>query len=211
MTEVADARTVQLKNVRLSFTESLKDKKKTSDDPNAQPKHSCNLILETDKPEFEANKEKIRGALQAASEQFWKRPDMWKSLMEDDPKRVCYRKGDRFKNKDGEIYQGYEGNWAIAGAGPSAGQKRPRLLDRRKRDVSYEDILEVNYSGSYADVIVSFYGTDKGSNGIFCSIEVIRSREEGDRIGGGGWNGSIDEFDDLEEGDAFDSNNDPLG
>lgn len=196
-----DPRTVQLKRVRLSFSDSLKEKKATVDD--GEPKHSCNMILETEGKEFAANKEKIRSAMEAASEQAFKNKDAWKTIMEDDPKRVCYRKGERFKNKEsGEVYKGYAGNWAISGGTPGGGQRRPKLYDRHKRDVGEADILDVFYGGCYADVIVSFYGTDKGGRGIFCTIEAIRSHQEGERMGGG-WSGDASEFDELP--DAEDS------
>ena len=180
-----DGRTVLLKNVRLSFTDSLKDKKKTSDDPNALPKHSFNIILEADKPEFEANKAACFAAMRAAGEKEWKNPEAFKSISEDNPKRVCFKKGERFKNAEGVVYAGYEGNWAMSLSGPSAGQKRPKLLDRQKRDVMEGEILDVFYGGCYADVYVSFFGTDKGSRGIFASGDLIRSRQTGDRMGGG--------------------------
>ena len=197
-----DGRTVQLKRVRLSFCDSLLHKKKTAKTEDAKEAHSVNVILEKDSPHYDANTKKIRKALDAASEEFWKgKPDKWRSIMEDDPKRVCYRKGDRFKNQTtGEIYDGYEGNWAIAGKGPMGGQKRPKLLDRRKREVETDDILDVFYAGTYADVIVSFYGTDKGGLGVFCSVEAIRSHEEGERMAGG-FDVDPDVFDDLDDDD----------
>lgn len=202
--EKSDGRTVQLKRVRLSFTESLKEKKKTSDDPNAKPKHGLNVIIEADSPHGEANRKKVMDAIRAAGEKEWKNPDAYKGIMEDNPKRLCYRKGDRFKNREGKPYAGYEGNHAFSASGPSAGQKRPKLLDRRKREVAEDDILDVFYGGCYADVIVSFFGTDKGSRGIFASVEAIRSHEEGERMGGGIYV-DADDFDDLEDDDSFDS------
>lgn len=211
--KTSDPRTVQLKNVRLSFTDSLKDKKATVED--GVPKHSVNLILETDKPEFEANKEKVRAAMTAASEEFFKNPKMWSLIMDDDPKRVCYRKGERFKNKSTqEVYKGYAGNWGISCGTPAKGQRRPKMWDRRKKPVPEADILEVCYGGAYADVVVSFYGTDKGGNGVFCTVEAIRSREVGEHMGGG-WAGDESVFDELEDDDSFDNDgaadNDPLG
>lgn len=196
-----DPRTVTLKRVRLSFTDQLKDKKATVAD--GTPKHSCNLLLETDQPEFEANKAKVVAAIEAACEVEWKKPEKYKEIAEDTPKRVCFRKGERFKNQEsGEVYKGYANNWAISGGTPGAGQRRPKLMDRRKRDVEEKDILEVMYGGSYADAIVSFYGTDKGGNGVFCTIEAIRSHQEGERMGGG-IQVSADDFDDMDDGDSF--------
>lgn len=202
--EKSDGRTVQLKHVRLSFTDSLKEKKKTSDDPNAAPKHSCNFILESADKYFEENKAKVMSAIKAAGEKAWKNSDAYKGIQEDNPKRLCFRKGERFKNKEGKVYAGYDGNFAFSASGPSAGQKRPKLLDRHKREVAEDAILDVFYGGCYADVIVSFFGTDKGSRGIFASVEAIRSHQEGERMGGGIYV-DADDFDDLEDDDSFDS------
>ncbi|MER9680789.1 DUF2815 family protein [Mesorhizobium sp. M0184] len=197
----SDGRTVQLKRVRLSFTDSLKDKKATVED--GKPKHSANMILESAGKEYDANRAKVAAALKEASKQAFKNEDAYKSIAEDNPKRVCYRKGERFKNKEGAVYAGYEGNYAISAGGPGGGARRPKLLDRHKRPVEEKDILDVFYGGAYADVIVSFFGTEKGGRGIFASIEAIRSHQEGDRMGGGVYV-DADDFDDLED-DGFDS------
>lgn len=186
-----DPRTIWLKRVRLSFTDSLKDKQKTSDDPNAEPKHGCNIIVEQvgDDPKAKAmaadNVKAAIGAIEAACDKQWKDKDRWKAIQEDAPKRICFRRGERFKNREGKVYAGYEGNFGLTASGPSAGQKRPKLLDRHKREVAEKDILDVCYGGSYADVLVSFYATEKGSPGVFASIELIRSHQEGTPMGGG--------------------------
>jgi len=200
-----DGRTVQLKGVRLAFTNGLVEKQAP---PNGEGEPSFNfkIIVPTDSPHFEANKKKILSAMQAAGEAAWKRPDAWKQIAEDEPKRVCFRKGEKFKNDDGEIYGGFEGNWGLNTKGPKAGKLRPRLFDRYKRKVEeVEDIETVFYSGTFSDCVVSFYGTDKGgSKGIFASTDAIRSHQEGESLGGGGVTVTADDFDDLDdEGDSF--------
>ena len=207
--ERGDGRTVQLKRVRLSFTDSLKEASPTID--GGVPKHTCNMILEIDSPSFAANKAKVISALKSASDKTWKKEGAWKELWDDDPKRCCFRKGARFKNSEGKVYAGYEGNVAISGAGPSGGKKRPKMLDRHKRPVEADDILDVCYGGTYADVIISFYGTDKGGRGLFCSIDAIRSHQEGEHIGGGGITVDADDFDDLDDEDSFGGESDDLG
>lgn len=206
-----DARTVQLKHVRLSFCDSLLHKKKTAKTDDAKEAHSANLILEKDDPHYQANYDKVVAALRAASEEKWVgKPDRWSEIAKDDPKRVCFRKGERFKNQTtGEIYAGYENNVAIAGKGPMGGQKRPKLLDRHKRPVEEKDILDVMYPGTYCDAIVSFFATDKGGLGVFCSIEAIRSHQEGERMSGG-FDVDPDVFEDLED-DGFGGADDLLG
>lgn len=218
MTEATgNPRLVTLKKVRLSFTDSLRTAKATVS--GGVPKHSCNLLLESDGAEFEANKAKVISALKAAGEQEWGKEDMFKQIAENKPDRVAFRKGEKFCNQEtGEVYKGYAGNWAIPCSGPggSKNPKRPVILDRAKKPVWHPDkgaenlnrILDVCYSGCYADVKVEFYpvsGSDNGGNGIFASLQVIRSREEGDRMGGGYTftDEELDDFEDLE--DDFDA------
>lgn len=197
-----DPRTVTLLGVRLSFTDGIKEKKKTSDEPDAKPKHNFNIINEAGTQHFDQNHKRIMAAIRAAGEQKWKNPDAFKAIQEDNPKRLTYRKGDKFKSKStGEVYAGYAGNYAFGVSGPSGGQKRPILKDKYKRDVEEKDILDVFYGGTYGDVIVSFYGTDKGSRGIFATCELIRSHQKGERMAGGYAydEDDLDEMDDIED------------
>jgi hypothetical protein len=217
--KVNDPRRVTLKNVRLSFSESLLHKKKTSNTEDAKLAHSCNLILEADSPNFAENRDKCRAALDAACADKWEgQPKKWQEISEDNRKRVCFRRGETFKNQTtGEVYEGYAGNLAIAGKGPKAGQQRPSLLDRGKRMLKdqappevvkagrtfdEDSILDIFYSGTACDAVVSFYGTEKGGHGVFCSIEAIRSRQEGERVAGG-FDVDPDVFEDLDDDDGF--------
>lgn len=203
--ERSDGRTVQLKRVRLSFPQSLKDKKSTTKDGSGKPKHTCNIILDPNDPVsgkyYEENKAKIISALKAAGEAFKKKPDLYKILMEDEPKRCFLRKGDKMKNADGQVREHYKGTLWIAGIGPKAGDQRPVLKRKDKSLVSYEQIADLFYGGVYSDVVISAYGTDKGgSDGLFNSIEVIRSWEAGDRYPeGGGVHVEDDDFDDDDD------------
>jgi hypothetical protein len=206
----ADPRTVRLKMVRMSFSDSLKDKKATVKD--GTPKHGTNLIVVQtpgDDPLskkaaelYPANVAAIQSAIKAACKEQWGNEEAWKGIQEDNPKRICFRKGERWKNSEGEVYKGYAGNWGISASGPKGGKERPLLLDRHKRVVEEKDILDVMYGGSFCDVVISFYGTDEGGRGVFASIEAIRSRQEGERLGGGP-RASADDFDDLDDDDAF--------
>lgn len=197
-----DGRTVQLRGVRLSFTDSLYEKQATVE--NGIPKHSANMILETGSKFDEANRRLVGEAIRKACEKAFKNPEAWKQIAEDDPKRICYRKGERFKNKEQVVYAGYTGNMAISGGTPGKGQKRPKLLNRHKQPVEESAIMDVFYGGTYADVMVSFYGTDKGGRGVFCTIEAIRSHQEGEPMGGG-VHVDADDFDDIDGDDAFDN------
>ena len=114
--EKSDGRTVQLKRVRLSFAQSLNDQKKTANTDDAKMAHSANLILEAGSETYEANKAKCMAAIKESCQQEWKKEDKWKDIQEDNPKRICFRKGERFKNQQtGLVYAGYDGNMVVAG------------------------------------------------------------------------------------------------
>lgn len=215
-----EKRLVLLKNVRLMFTDSIKTAKATV--TNGVPKHTCVPLLEADTPEFDENLRKVVGALQACGEEGWKKADFYKSLAENKPDRLSFRRGEKCRNQEtGEIYKGFEGNIAItpcSGPGGSKNPKRPLIMARKKNDWVWNPdrgfqnegrINDVVYSGVRADVKIEFYpvsGSDQGGNGIFATIQLIRSREEGERIGGGYTfsDEEMDEFDDLEGGDDTD-------
>jgi hypothetical protein len=215
-------RLVTLKNVRLSFTDSLQTAKATVKD--GVPKHGCNILLEDGIAETEANKALVVAALKAAGEQQWQKADKFKVIAEKDSKRVAYRKGERFTNAEDEVYKGYEGAMVIPGYGPggSKNPKRPVILARDKTPIwhpakgaeNVSKIGDVCYSGTRADVKVEFYpvtGADNGGDGIFATIQLIRSRQEGERMAGGYavTDADIDDLDDLDSGvddlDAGDS------
>lgn len=214
MTEATvNPRLVTLKKVRLSFTDSLTTAKATV--KGGVPKHSFNILLEPGLPETEANKAAVISALRAVGQEQWEKPEMFKTIAEDKPDRVSYRKGERFKNQEsGEVYKGYEGCMVVPCAGPggSKNPKRPVILDRKKTPIwhpakgaeNISKIADVCYSGTYADVKVEFYpvtGAESGGNGIFVACQLIRSRQEGDRMAGGYVvsDSDIDELDDLDD------------
>lgn len=218
MSEAAakDPRTIQINAIRLSFAESLQEKKPTARTEDAKLKHAANIIIESSRPDSEKVKAQIMAAIEAACDKEWKNPKKWQDIAEDNKKRVCFRRGESFKNQEtGKVYAGYEGNWAVSASGPAGGQKRPKLFDRHKRTLreqakveqikagmvfDVDQINEIFYNGTLADVILSFFGTDKGGNGVFCTIESIRSRQEGPRMGGG-IEVDADDFEDLDGDD----------
>jgi hypothetical protein len=218
-------RIVTLKNVILSFTDSLKDAKATV--KNGVPKHGTNIIIPPNEPDTDANNAAVIRALETTGEEQWQKKDKWKAIQSKDPKRVQYRAGEHFTNADDEIYRGYEGAMVVPAYGPGGTKnpKRPKIMDRRKNWIFNPDkgaeqigrILEVCYSGVRADVRVEFYpvtGADAGGDGIFTALHLIRSRQVGERMAGGYRvdESDVDEFedlaDDLDDDDASDKKSD---
>ncbi|MEG3175801.1 DUF2815 family protein [Sphingomonas sp. RB3P16] len=222
-TKKDDGRTVMLKRVPISFTDSLHIAKPTVKD--GVPKHTTNVLILPGSPNEAENKAKTLSAMRAAcvAEFGEGKEDFFKRIAEDNPSRVAYRKGERFRNSEtDEIYKGYEGAMVIAGAGPGGSKKprRPKMFNRRRKAMdeineangkpffTVNDIPEIFYSGVICDVKISWYGVsgkDHGGNGLFCSIEAIRSYEEGERMAGGGTATNADEFDEADDDDLDDT------
>ena len=190
-----DARRVTLKNVRLSYPTLVTAEATIEGGPK---KFSANFLLDPNTPDGKANVEAAKRAVAAAETAEFKETGIIKKAVED-PKRIALRAGERFKNTDGEVYSGYEGMVGVA----AKAQKRPKLWNRKKELVAVDDIDELFYGGVYVDAVVSFYCTSKkeqGGKGLFCTVEGIRSREQGEAFGGGA-RASEDDFDDLEDDD----------
>ncbi|MBB5986011.1 ssDNA-binding protein [Sphingobium lignivorans] len=197
-----DPRTVLLKRVRLSFPDIKEPGQAVKD---GKLRYGAKLVIEFEGDDSKAkalaaeNKAKAIAAMEAAGDQAWKNTAAYKGIMEDDPKRVSFRSGKRFKNKEtGEVYAGYDGNFVISASGPAGGKKRPQLKDRMKRDVVEKDIEDVFYPGTYVDAYVSFYGTDEGGRGLFASIDLLRSHQEG-KVTARTFTFDDDELDDLDD------------
>ena len=115
-----DPRTVQLRRVRLSFADGLVEQ--TASVEGGRLRFNANLLIECVGNDEKAvahsadNKAKCLGAIEVACEQQWGKRDKWKSIQEDAPKRLAFRKGERFK-KDDEVFKGYAGNFALSAAG----------------------------------------------------------------------------------------------
>ena len=206
-----DPRTQTFKRVRLAFADGLVEQSTPKGVDDATPKFNTQLLIEVvgDDEKATANARNNQQAallgIEAACDQQWGKKDRWKSIQEDAPKRIAFRKGERFKNDDGEVYKGYAGNFVISAAGPGAGKRRPKLFDRHRQEVTGDEdkvkglFQKIAYSGCYVDAIVSFYGGEKGGAGVFASIDAIRSHEEGTPTGGGGYQASSDDFDAFDD------------
>lgn len=203
-------RTVVLTGLRVSFGESLQEAQlpKKNKDPNARPTHGSNLIVNTkDEKNFESNQKAIISALKAAAREFNKPEDWYKRLMEDDPKQCSLRKGNKFKDANDQVYKGYEDNLILVTKGPKGGKERPQIRDRYKKIITdVSKINEIVYNGTLCDAVISFYGTDNGGTArLTCSVESIRSWQEGEKLGGGGIYVEDDDFEDLPDDDSFDN------
>jgi len=189
---------VVLKNVRCSF---LKVWTATESKPGGKKQYRSNFIIDPSTPEGKANIKACEKAVAEVAAKQWsdKGERVVKTLKSD---RLDFRPGDTFVGQEsGEVYDGYEGMMIVKAANP----KRVRVLDRDKSDLHEED--EKIESGDYCDAVVRFYtvaDTERGGNGVFASLELVRFRKQGERFGAAPVSADVlDDLDDEEEDDPI--------
>ncbi len=211
---------IMLKNVRLSFSDTLFEAEKgdtipkTGKNAGKQPwRNSINLLMpDKDSDEGKTMRAAIIAKMKEAKDAQW-------GDKADDIKI----KGDRLAMRDGdeEEWQGYAGRFFVSASrtayGPLDGNRpnRPyRIIGPRKRkmedgtsrfpDVNEGD-AEAPYAGCYVNAKVRFWAQDSEEYGkrINCSIEAIQFAKDGEAFGGGSRTNVDDEFDE-EEGDDLD-------
>lgn len=184
-----------LKNVRLSFPKLFKAVKSTE---TSAPKFSAAFLIDPDTAEGKANIKAIEAAIEHAKTKQWadKADKIYDNI---DWDRKPLRDGNKATNDEGDVYAGYEDMMFVQASSPE--KRRPQVLDRSKRPVTEED--NVIYGGCYVDAVVSVYpiaDKDKGGNGVFASIELVRFRRDGEPFGAGPVDAD-DYLDDLDDED----------
>ncbi len=186
--------TVVIKNARIGFPKVWTAERATED---SRPKFSLAAIMDPDTPHGAESIKACKAAQRHAAVATWgeKADNILKGL---EKNRLGLRRGDAMTNDEGDVYAGFEG-MVFAAPGRAESQGRPQVLDRKKNPIAEADGLI--YGGCYADVVVDFYavsGKQKGGNGVFCSLEIVRFREHGEAFGNAPKNAD-DYLDDLDD------------
>lgn len=182
---------VVLKLVRLAFPKVWKAEKATD---TSEPKFSATALIDPDTAQGKENIKAIEAAIARVKKKTWqeKADKIYQNI---DSKRKCYGDGDDATNDEGDVYGGFEGMKFLK----AANKRRPQILNRDKSALSEED--NVIYGGCYVDMVVSVYAItdkDKGGNGVFATLELIRFRKDGEAFGAAPIDAD-DYLDDLEE------------
>lgn len=106
---------------------------------------------------------------------------------------ISRRDGDE-PNDDGDTYPENEGHWLIA----AKTTKKPPVLDRDGGDIFDEDDI---YAGCYVQAIFEVYPYNNDSKGIGFALCGIKKIADGERLGGGGYKASADDFDEVDDED----------
>lgn len=161
---------------RLSFPH-LFEKDSMSD------KYGCTLLIpKTDEAGVKAIKTAIKNAEEVGRAKKWggKAP-----------------KGLRLPLKDGDDsdYEGYAGCYAIS----VTTNRLPQIFDAEGLET---DDPEDIYPGCYVQAFIKFTPYDKQGKGVTGSLESLRKRDDGERLGGSGVKFAADDFDDeVDEND----------
>lgn len=145
------------------------------------------------------NQKIIEEAMAAEAEAKWPKKGavILAGLVED--RNVCFFKRPP-KNKDGEVYQGFEGMYVINTSNAS----RPTVVDRDRTPLTEKDGRV--YNGCYVNALLEIWAQDNQyGRRINCTLRGIQFSKDGEAFGGGK-PASVDEFEDL--GDGADAEDD---
>jgi hypothetical protein len=192
-----DAQTVILKNVRLGYCDLWEPKSLVKD---SAPKFSAHFLIDESTKEGKANRKALDAAWAYVVQETWKGKEP--RLKED--RKAVLDGDDCVSQSTGEVYKGYSGMTVVKAASPE--KKRPDVRNRKKEPVREGD-AGAPYAGCMVDAVVRLYAitdADKGGNGIFGSIGLIRFRGDGEPLGGGGIDVDkaldlLDDFDDEDD------------
>jgi len=187
---------VVLEMVRLSFPKLWKPEASIE---GSVPKYGAAFLMDPSSETGKRNIKKIEAAVKRAADKTWaEKADKVRKTLDSD--RSGLRDGDTATNSDGDVYGGYEDMVFIS----ASNRRRPQVLNRDKSPLVEED--GVLYGGCYVDAVVSVWATsDKklGGNGIFCTLELVRFRKDGEPFGAGPIDAD-DYLDDLDDDDLDD-------
>lgn len=144
-----------------------------------EKKYSAALLIpKKDKRTIAACEAAIKEAFESGKAKFGgKLPPKWKSPLRD---------GDEERPED-EVYAGH----MFVNANST---NRPGLIDADKNEIMDKEEF---YSGCYGRASVNFYPFNvSGNKGVACGLNGIMKLEDGERLGGGGFDAS-----DFDEGD----------
>jgi hypothetical protein len=195
---------LKVTNTRVGFAHGLF--KARAMEEGQQAKYGADFILTPESKVFKQNPDKSWTETTLKAAQLEVANEAWKGkgaeMIEDlEASKKSYRNGNKRKNKDGEIYEGYEDAWYVTAKSAT----KPKLFDRRPKNADGTENLVTEesgiiYSGCYVNVTFDLYANTQAKNrGIFAGLTGAQFVKDGDSFGGGG-TAKADDFDDLGDG-----------
>lgn len=177
---------VRLKPVRIAFANIFTPKRTGDSD---EPRYSAAFPIEPDSE----NAKMIDAAVEAVATEKWGKKA--KSILADirEKRDICWVKSP-LKDKDGEVYDGFEGMWAL-NAGQGVKKGAPTVVDRERNRVTEEQGLV--YSGCWVVPLVDIWAQDnQWGRRINAQLKGVQFYRRGDAFGGGA-PARPDDFEDL--------------
>ena len=200
-----DPKTGRIKTlVRLSF---FKGFEKTASFEGGALKFRTNGLIYKDSDEGKAQikviNEGIKHFMGTAAGWPGKEPAKFKELLEDGPKgRWPLFDGDKYRDDEGEIRNGYEGTRYLK----LTNDKKIKFRDRRGNEIEDREVLEELFqSGHHAIAYWHLFGIKdqkKGGNGMFATCDALQFWKRDEVFAGGGISDDeIEDYGDDEDDD----------
>jgi hypothetical protein len=186
---------LMLKNVRIAFCQSALGEAEDYEG-NKNFRHSATFIVEPGS----ANDKLIQEAIKTEATALWgKKAEGMLEDMRGSKTQWCYPKNK--KDKSGEVYEGFEGMFAL-GSHRKQKDGKPTLLDSIKDPATGKAAKLTGsegrlYAGCYVNAKVSIYCQAGTNSGVRSSLLGIQFAGKGDSFGGAGV-AKDDEFDALD-------------
>lgn len=193
---------VVLKDVRLSFPHLFEPSASIENGPK---KFRAAFLIDPETASGKANIKKIEAAMDKAAIGVWKskeKADKIRNKLDSD--RSGLRDGDDCTNKEGDVYDGYEGMKVIS----ATNGRKPKVLRRDKSVIDSTESADI-YAGCYVNAVVSIWATNQekhGGNGIFATLEIVQYLRKGEPFGAS----ELDEDDYLEDLEDEEEDDDEL-
>lgn len=168
---------IKLKNVRLSFPSLFRK----AVFQGAETKYEGTFLL--DKTEHADSIKQINAAIAEMLKEH-------KAKLS--PDKICFKDGDDIE------YEGYAGTMTIK----ASSGKRPLVIGKDKSPLTEDD--NIIYSGCFVNAIVSLWFQDNGfGKRVNASLEAVQFAKDGQPFGDGGSKASVDDFDIIDDDEAF--------
>ncbi len=198
---------LKISNTRLSFADGLWKPKAMED--GQTPKYGADFIITDESVVYKqveegGKKAWVKTTMKEA--QLAVANDAWKGkgaeVLEDlEASKKSYRAGNKRRDKNGEVYEGYEDSWYVT----AKSKTKPKVFNRRPKNDDGSDNLVteesgVVYSGCYVTVTFDLYAVPEAKRkGVFAGLTGVQFVKDGESFGGGG-SARADDFDDLGDG-----------
>lgn len=180
---------VHLNNVRIAFPALFEP---TSIDGGAEA-YAGKFVIPPDHPQVN----ELDAAMLAVAKEKWgaKGQQVFDNLTKTGKKPEVAFVKEPYKNRDGDPYDGFEGNYYLTARNAA----RPTIIDRDRTPLSAVDGKP--YAGCFVNIIIEFWAQDNSyGRAVRASLKGVQFVRDSVSFGGGSPPASADEFANLGDG-----------